>query len=58
MAEGKVADLLITDGDPLEEPRLLTGPSRIWLILQLGAPVPGQALERDIGVTASDPVIP
>ena len=57
VAEGKLADLLITDGDPLEEPQLLTEPSRIWLVLQLGVPVAGQALERDIGVAASEPVI-
>jgi len=56
VAEGKVADLLIADGDPLEEPRLLTDASRIWLVLQLGVPVAGQALERDIGEAASEPV--
>jgi imidazolonepropionase-like amidohydrolase len=44
--EGKLADLLIVDGDPLEEPHLLAEPSRIWLVLQLGAPVAGQALEN------------
>jgi Imidazolonepropionase and related amidohydrolases len=53
--EGKLADLLITDEDPLQEPRLLTDPSRIWLVLQLGVPVAGQALERDIGVETSEP---
>jgi imidazolonepropionase-like amidohydrolase len=53
VAEGKFADLLIVDGDPLEEPRLLTDASRIWLVLQLGVPVAGQALERDIGEAAS-----
>jgi imidazolonepropionase-like amidohydrolase len=58
VAEGKAADLLITDGDPLEEPRLLTDPRRIWLVLRLGVPVAGQALERDIGGTANQPVIP
>jgi imidazolonepropionase-like amidohydrolase len=47
--EGKLADLLIVDGDPLEEPRLLADPGRIWLVLQLGVPVAGQALERDVG---------
>src|SRR5215469_13147130 len=57
VAEGKIADLLITDENPLEEPQLLTDSSRIWLVLQLGVPVAGQALERDIGVTASEPVI-
>jgi imidazolonepropionase-like amidohydrolase len=49
VAEGKLADLLIVDGDPLREPDLLTDTSRIWLVLQLGAPVAGQALERDVG---------
>jgi imidazolonepropionase-like amidohydrolase len=44
--EGKLADLLIVDGDPLQEPHLLAEPSRIWLVLQLGAPVAGQALEN------------
>jgi imidazolonepropionase-like amidohydrolase len=57
VAEGKLADLLITDGDPLEEPQLLTDPSRIWLVLQLGVPVAGQALERDIGTETSEPTI-
>jgi imidazolonepropionase-like amidohydrolase len=47
--EGKLADLLIVDGDPLEEPDLLTSTSRIWLVLQLGVPVAGQALEREAG---------
>ena len=44
--EGKLADLLIIDGDPLQEPHLLSEPSRIWLVLQLGVPVAGQALEN------------
>ena len=56
VAEGKLADLLIADGDPLEEPQLLTDPSRIWLVLQLGVPVAGQALERDLGEAANEPV--
>ena len=47
--QGKLADLLIVDGDPLEEPDLLTSTSRIWLVLQLGVPVAGQALEREAG---------
>ena len=54
--EGKLADLLIVDGDPLEAPDLLASTSRIWLVLQLGAPVAGQALEREAGsaVTVGD----
>jgi imidazolonepropionase-like amidohydrolase len=49
VTEGKLADLLIVDGDPFEEPDLLSNPSRIWLVLQLGVPVAGQALEREAG---------
>jgi imidazolonepropionase-like amidohydrolase len=44
VAEGKLADLTIVDGDPLAEPHLLADPGRIWLVLQLGVPVAGQLL--------------
>jgi len=44
VTEGKLADLTIVDGDPLAEPHLLSDPDRIWLVLQLGAPVAGQLL--------------
>jgi imidazolonepropionase-like amidohydrolase len=44
VAEGKLADLTVVDGDPLREPRLLADPARIWLVLQLGVPVAGQLL--------------
>jgi imidazolonepropionase-like amidohydrolase len=47
--DGKLADLLIIDGDPLADPQLLSDTSRIWLMLQLGVPVAGQALENHIG---------
>ena len=46
--EGKLADLLIVDGDPVVEPGLLADPARIWLVLRLGVPVAGQALERNV----------
>jgi imidazolonepropionase-like amidohydrolase len=52
---GKLADLLITDGDPLREPELLTDPARIWLVVQLGVPVAGQALEATPGAPAGRP---
>ena len=54
--ESKLADLLITDGDPLADPGLLTCTTRIWLVLQLGVPVAGQALERDMGAETSAPI--
>ncbi len=44
VTEGKLADLIVVDGDPLMEPRLLRDPGRVWLVLQLGVPVAGQAL--------------
>ena len=44
--EGKLADLLIVDGDALAEPELLGDRDRILLVLQLGVPVAGRALER------------
>jgi imidazolonepropionase-like amidohydrolase len=46
--EGRLADLLIVDGDPLEKPELLADSKRIWLVLQLGVPVAGRALEQEI----------
>ena len=47
VAEDKLADLIIVDGDPLTEPQLLADPGRIWLVLQLGVPVAGQALSSE-----------
>ena len=44
VTEGKLADVIIVDGDPLREPHLLSDPGRIWLVLQGGVPVAGQAL--------------
>ena len=49
----KLADLVVVDGDPLQEPELLIDPERIWLVLQLGEPVAGTAMERDPRVSAS-----
>jgi imidazolonepropionase-like amidohydrolase len=42
---GKLADLLVVDGDPLAEPRVLLDRERIWLVLQAGRAVAGAALE-------------
>jgi imidazolonepropionase-like amidohydrolase len=43
---GKLADLVVVDGDPVEQPARLRERDRIWLVLQLGEPVAGAALER------------
>lgn len=36
---GKIADLLVLDGDPLADIRLFLAPERIWLVVQDGRPV-------------------
>lgn len=46
--EGKLADLLVVDGDPLAEPHVLCDRERIWLVLRLGKPVAGSALELQL----------
>lgn len=45
---GKLADLVVVDGDPLKDPGLLLDAGRIWLVLQAGRPVAGVALETSI----------
>jgi len=52
--EGKLADLMIVDGDPVTEPELLSDRNRIWLVLQLGVPVAGTALENDLFATTKE----
>jgi len=42
---GKLADLLVVDGDPLSDPGVLGRRERIWLVIQLGEAVAGSALE-------------
>ncbi len=58
---GKVADLVVVDGDPLDDPELLLDERRIWLVLQAGRPVAGAALESElarleVSAPAADPV--
>jgi imidazolonepropionase-like amidohydrolase len=49
---GKLADLVVVDGDPLERLEVLRERARVWLVLQLGEPVAGTALERDVDALA------
>jgi imidazolonepropionase-like amidohydrolase len=49
---GRLADLVVVDGDPLERPAVLRDRSRIWLVLQLGAPVAGAVLEGAVPYAA------
>jgi imidazolonepropionase-like amidohydrolase len=45
---GKLADLVVVDGDPTAQPELLCDRERIWLVLRLGAPVAGTAIETSL----------
>jgi imidazolonepropionase-like amidohydrolase len=45
VATGKVADLVVFDGDPLAEPALLSRRDAVWLVLQGGIPAAGASLE-------------
>jgi imidazolonepropionase-like amidohydrolase len=42
---GKIADLVVFDGDPLAQPGVLSNRDAVWLVLQGGTPVAGAALE-------------
>jgi imidazolonepropionase-like amidohydrolase len=45
IAPGTVADLVVVEGDPLADIRLLTQLDRFWLVLQNGMPVAGTLLD-------------
>ncbi|MEO5632662.1 amidohydrolase family protein [Gaiella sp.] len=45
-AVGAAADIVVVDGDPLEDIRTLLRPQRIWLVIRDGKGVAGQMLAR------------
>jgi imidazolonepropionase-like amidohydrolase len=45
---GRIADLVVVDGDPLADPGVLRRRERIRLVLALGEPVAGAALEAAV----------
>lgn len=45
--EGKLADILVVDGDPTSAPELLGDREKIWLVIQVGNLACGRALEVD-----------
>jgi imidazolonepropionase-like amidohydrolase len=50
---GRLADLVVVDGDVLEAPEVLLDRERIWAVLQLGELVAGAALEAGAALDAS-----
>lgn len=44
---GKVADLIVVDGDPLQDIRILCDVDRLWLVLQDGRPLHATGLGTD-----------
>lgn len=54
LAAGKLADLLVVDGDPLEDIGLLAAPERLALVVKGGAAVRGslRAAKQPVAVTA------
>jgi imidazolonepropionase-like amidohydrolase len=45
LAVGAVADLVVLDGDPVADPRVLVRPGRMRLVLRAGVPVAGRDLD-------------
>jgi imidazolonepropionase-like amidohydrolase len=43
-----LADLVVIEGDPLADVRVLTQPERVWLVLKEGRPVAGRALAGEL----------
>ncbi|MGH3095371.1 MAG: amidohydrolase family protein [Streptosporangiales bacterium] len=52
---GKIADLAVVDGNPVEHPEILGERERFWLVLQGGTPVAGSALEVDVAALGRQP---
>ena len=45
LARGAAADLILVDGDPLADPRVLLRQSRMHLVLRDGVPIAGRELD-------------
>jgi imidazolonepropionase-like amidohydrolase len=43
LESGKQADLLVVDGDPLQDPAILRSPERLTLVMQAGVPIRHQS---------------
>jgi cytosine/adenosine deaminase-related metal-dependent hydrolase len=45
LAVGAAADLIVVDGDPLADPRVLIRPSRMRLVVRNGVPIAGRDID-------------
>ncbi len=45
---GQRADIVVLDGDPIEQPEVLGLREHVWLVIAQGTPVAGAALEGDL----------
>jgi imidazolonepropionase-like amidohydrolase len=48
---GKLADLVVVDGDPLSEPGVLLDEANIWLVMRNGSPAAGAALDSRLATS-------
>jgi imidazolonepropionase-like amidohydrolase len=48
VSAGAVADLLVIDGDPASDVRMLLDPQRIWMVVQRGSIVAGRPRAREL----------
>ncbi len=48
VSAGAVADLLVVDGDPASDVRMLLDPQRIWMVIQGGSIVAGRSRAREL----------
>jgi imidazolonepropionase-like amidohydrolase len=55
LAPGAAADLIVIDGNPLADPRILIRPSRVHLVIRNGVPVGGRDIDP-AGVAGQAPV--
>lgn len=56
LAAGAFGDILVVDGDPLDDIRHLQARERIWAVMLEGRFVAGQAFDSGTGMSAPPPL--
>ncbi|MGH3066536.1 MAG: amidohydrolase family protein, partial [Gaiellaceae bacterium] len=58
IAPGKAADLVVVDGDPYDDVRVLADAANVWLVLRAGRPVAGTALTGPVwALSVGEPTV-